>query len=169
MSAGGILALDLGLVTGFAYGLPGSVPIFGCVRLPGPAAGFGRRFCHLTNGICDLIVEHRPALLAKEAILRLAAQNSAHVARLQFGYQAIADEEAHRQDVEVVEEDVDLVRNHLIGRRRAPKGTEVKDWVIGWLRRRGFDVTQPDQADAIMIWLWACEVHGNKLRRPRAA
>jgi hypothetical protein len=163
-----VLALDLGLTTGYAVGVPGRAPQFGCLRLPGPAAGFGARFGALTNGISDLIVTHRPALIAKEAILRLAAQNSAHIARLQFGYQACADEEAWRHNVATVEADADAIRKSIIGRSRWPKGTDVKAKVIEWCREHGIDVRQSDQADAIVTWFWACETHAGALRRKAA-
>lgn len=166
----GVLGLDLGLTTGFCFGEPGSLtPTFGCIRLPGPECGYGERLGRLTNGISDLIVRFQPRILAKEAIIRLAAQNSAHVARLQFGYQACADEEGWRHSVEVVEEDADKIRLHVMGRSRWPKGVEVKPQIVQFVRQYGFDCHQHDQADAIVVWLWACRKYGAKLRQKHAA
>ena len=164
-----ILALDLGLTTGLCWGAPGERPQFGCLRLPGPERGNGARFGALSNAVSDLITEHRPALVVKEAPMRLGGMTSTNTARLHYGYHGAVEEGCWRRDVPCREEEADTVRKAMIGRSRWPRGTEVKAEIIKWVIARGIDCHQGDQADAVVLWLWACGVFGARTGAGRPA
>ena len=88
-----ISALDLGLTTGLCWGAPGERPQFGCLRLPGPERGNGARFGALSNAVSDLITEHRPALVVKEAPMRLGGMTSTNTA---LGYTTVTTAPSRR-------------------------------------------------------------------------
>ena len=155
-----VAALDLGVTTGWCVGRAGGVPRWGAWRLAGAAAKSGARFCGLSNSISDLIVTHRPAFVLKEAPLRMAAASSELVRRSQFGLHATAEEACFRQDVEVAEAEADVIRKAIIGRSRWPKGTDPKAEVMAWCNAHGYEVRQPDAADAILAWLYATSAAG---------
>lgn len=161
-------ALDLGVTSGFCVGAIGRMPRYGAWRLAGPAALPGARWCGLSNEISNLIVEHRPAFILKEAPLRMAAQSSELVRRSQFGLHACAEEACFRQDVDIFEDGADAIRKEIIGRSRWPKGADPKREVMAWCNAHGYTVSQPDTADAIVAWLYAC-ANASRFQRKAAA
>jgi hypothetical protein len=152
-----ILALDLGATSGWCFGARGGDPRFGIFTLPGPGSRSGARFGPLANMCGDLIRRHQPTLVIKEAPMRFRAQNSAHTARQQYGYHAIVEDACWRNEVPLIEEEVDTIRKAIIGLCRVRKGHDIKDVCLRWCRDHGFQVRQADQADAVITWLWACE------------
>jgi hypothetical protein len=164
-----VVGLDLGVTTGFCVGPVGGAPNWGAWRLAGPAAPPGARWCGLSNMLSDLIVTHRPAFALKEAPLRMAAQSSELVRRSQLGLHACAEEACFRQELDLHEEGADPIRKAIIGRSRWPKGADPKREVMAWCNDHGYEVRQPDAADAILVWLYACATASRYLTRSAAA
>lgn len=148
-AAGGILALDLSLSTGWAYGCAEDAsPVSGYWVLPPTARGLGACYVALENELEDAIHLHRPALVAVEAPLVWKRQTSAE---LLLGLANIAEACCWRWDVECRKQSVESVRTAVIGTSRFPKG-EAKTYVLDWCRRRGWDLDNDDEADARVLW-----------------
>ncbi len=157
-----VIGLDLSTTAGWCAGPVGGIPKWGAWRLAEASAERGARWGGLSNQLSALIVASEPALVVKEAPLRFAAQSSEMVRRSQYGLHAAAEEACWRLGIEPREVDADKVRMALMGRCRWPKGpdgarVDPKKMVLAWCRDHGFDVRQPDAADALMVWLYACE------------
>lgn len=149
------------------------MPRWGAWRLAGPAASPGARFCGLSNMISDMIAEHRPAFVLKEAPLNFGAKSSMLVRRSQYGLHGCAEEACYRAEAHLVEEGADVIRKAIIGRHRWKNpdgsGADPKVHVMAWCNAHGYAVHQPDAADAIVAWLYACANLASLMPRKMAA
>ena len=148
--AGGILGLDLSGRTGWSYGERGLRPIWGVWHLP-TFGGEGGRFAAFENELAAAIEEHQPRTLVVEAPLSLHALTRADVVNQQRGLRAFVYSEGYRSEVQVVELDAAIIREELLGYRRAPKGQDIKQLVLRHFHDWGWPVVDDNAADAVML------------------
>jgi crossover junction endodeoxyribonuclease RuvC len=149
---GGILALDLSTRTGWAYGLPGAVPVTGVWMLPSYAIDPGRCLAALGNEFADAIWLHQPTQVWVEAPLSLSGQTHANTAMQQFQLDGVVLETCYRWERPVRRAHAGTVRKAVLGR-----GNNVsKDDVVAWAVARGIAVADHNAADAAMLWAHAC-------------
>jgi hypothetical protein len=156
MSAtGGVLALDLASVIGFAYGLPTDErPLCGAWRLPNASISEGGYFAAAENEFCDALTVHRPRLVVFEAPLFVGQHLSTQAMNLLVGLKAIIQCNAWRHDVECRPVASSTARAKVLGTARFPKG-EAKAHVTAWVESRGITVATHDAADAVVLWFHA--------------
>jgi len=164
---GGVLALDLARVTGWAWGhLHWSAPWYGSWHMP-ETGGEGFRLMCLENEVADAIGEHKPEAVVLEAPLRfLPVRRDRRTGRLrlesnreamwqQIGMRAIVRCYCARRSIPVSEVSADLVRNDILGFSRVPGHSgAIKRHVVQWCRHHGMRVSDDNQADACMLWCW---------------
>lgn len=151
---GGVLALDLSQITGWAYGLMGDkAPIFGRYILK-KILTEGGRYAGFQQVLAKEIARLQPAKLLLEMALPLQAQTQMRVTEQQLTLRGIAHMEAHYAGLLPPSEiDVKTVRYDVLGRSHFPKG-EVKKAVFQYCRGRGWDVPDHNAADACVLWEW---------------
>lgn len=156
VAAGGILALDLSSITGWAVGGVADVaPAFGCWHLP-LTGGEGARYAAFENSLAAAMDEYAPARVILEAPLSFQALLGVSTMRVmcqQLTLRGIAYAEAWRASVPIQEVSSDIVRLALLGQSRFSKGT-VKRVVLGYCKSQGWNCPDDNAADACMIWLW---------------
>lgn len=147
----GILACDLSLKVGWAFGLEtDKAPRCGVWLLPS-SADLGRRYAALGNELADALALHQPRLVVFEAALAHKRQTSA---RLLMGLAAHAESTCWRWDVECREADVQTIRKAVLGRGTFPKG-EAKPAVMAWCTSQGWAFPDDNAADALCLWQFA--------------
>lgn len=155
-----ILFLDLATKTGFCEGEPGGKPYFGSTLFAPEgspsAAVFGGAFKWLATR-CQAF---KPRTIVFEAALdprHMGGKTTRDTAMRLIGLPAVMEAAAYLCGVyDVREARADDVRLFLINKR--PKKAEAKRLVIQKLQALGYDVTDPDAADAIAGWLFACNL-----------
>ena len=153
---GGLLALDLARVTGWAYGLPHwNAPWFGDWHLP-YEGGEGCRFAAFENELVDAIAAFRPRSMIIEAPINLPAMTNRQAMWQQLGLRAVARCNAWRESVAVTEVSADIVRTEVLGLSRIPGHPDaIKRHVVYWCRRRrGWSVPSHNAGDACILWEW---------------
>ena len=166
-----ILALDLGVVMGFATGKPGTPgrPGSGSLRLKRPDQSGAVAFATLINWIDAELRANRPALVVKEQMLPLQAYrdlgNAAHTVTVTAGLHAIVEGfcVTHRVRCESVADST--VRKHFIGRANMGSRERTKRAVIDRCHLLGLlthDVRDPDRADALALWDYAAASYGRR-------
>src|SRR5215471_7966 len=119
MTPGGVLALDLSLRTGWCYGtLDDRKPVSGVWILPS-MHNLGACFVALENELEDAIIRTQAQLVVMEAPLPDVRQTSA---LLQLGLAHHVESTCYRQAVQVRQQNVNSVRERVLGRGRFPKG-----------------------------------------------
>ena len=158
MKPGGVLALDLSLTTGWAFGSPDETPICGIWKLPRfiPGAAYNE----LQRVLTDACAALRPGLLFVEAPIMDYTQDS-H--RLLLGLSAHVDSLGQQLSIPVREEHVGTIRVRTIGTCRFPKETPnqsgsqaAKAGVYKWCRAQGWSPPDDNAADALVCWKYAC-------------
>ena len=150
---GGILALDLSLTTGHAYGRLGERPVWGHWNLGRMAEG-GAVYARLEDEIDDAIKIHRPRLIAYEAPLPANRQNQNNVAKLLLGLPAIVELICYRHSIPHYFQHAGEARKNVLG--KAPTGPGLKGVIIDWAKSRSWDVRgQDDAADALLLLAYA--------------
>jgi Holliday junction resolvasome RuvABC endonuclease subunit len=155
---GGVLALDLSSVVGWAYGLTTSrVPMFGTWRLP-KWGGEGARYAAFENELAAFMDQYQPNSMVLEATLPLHAMlhgksNYVSVSQ-QFALRGIAISEAYRGSCAKSEIDALTVRREVIGSSRLGRGDEVKKAIVAACHRRGWKVPDHNAGDACLTWEW---------------
>lgn len=158
---GGILALDLSSIVGYAYGpIEWARPISGRWLLKVKGELEADRYCRVGRTAYEEIARLRPAKVILEAPLPVFAMNSESSARQQYGLRGcvMAEVSAHGMNPEEIS--ADLVRAALLGRTHFPKGT-VKGHVMAWARAQGLNPIDDNEADAIALWAY----YAGQLRR----
>lgn len=154
---GGVLALDLSSITGWAHGpVTDRVPSFGCWMLP-RTGGEGARYAAFENEIAAAMDRLSPSHVVLEAPLSFEAMagiSNAKVMAQQYTLRGIAYAEAWRASVPVMEVSSDLVRLGVLGQSRFAKGT-VKTEVVRYCRELGLRVPDHNAGDAVLTWFWA--------------
>lgn len=161
---GGILALDISLMTGVAYGgVRDTAPDFDRWPIRGGIADMAEAWIDLQNKLEDFCELQRPSLIVYAA--PFAKQQTS--ARLGLGLAAHAESSGKRMGIMVREAREDKARKEILGRAqfgerdirgKIIKGTgskAAKETALGWCRSKGWMVPDHNAADACVIWEWA--------------
>jgi hypothetical protein len=163
----GILSLDLSSKTGWCYGggLTGKrvpeAPVFGVWKLPAPTTP-GRQIVAFENELLDAIDHYQPRLVVYEAALPAHMQTHAGTAELLIGLAVMTDATCYRHEIEVRKEWPQTVRSKVMGPGNGRISSKDKEAgvIVRWLRERGYEVEDHNAADAILQWIYACQVRG---------
>lgn len=153
---GGILALDIASVMGWAEGLPGERPVSGSVRLGPPGSSHAERYGALLGWIGARLTTFSYRLVIFEAPLDprwKGAMTNGNTTRLLIGLPAIVEAVAQQTGHgghRLREATSGDVRRHMLGCR--PKAADAKQMVIAKVREMGFPTASHDEADAILLW-----------------
>jgi Holliday junction resolvasome RuvABC endonuclease subunit len=160
---GGVLALDLSSMTGWAYGVPGAPrPLTGVWKLP-THLGMGASYAALENELADFISDWQVAEVIMEAPLGEAMKAAGEgrkneaSARQQLGLAALVLSECYRQDVPCLEEHVNTVRKAVLGTGRLPR-VQAKAAVMTYCARMGWTVVDDNAGDAAILWAYRTSV-----------
>ncbi len=151
---GGILALDLSGICGWAYGrLTDNAPICGTWRLaPG---GIGPLVASFENALEDAISMHSPGLIFVEAPMPATALSNSQTWRQQLGLAASAEAAAWRCGVRYREQSATTVRSQILGTTRHPPGGNIKDVVMAWCHKQGWQPVDHNAGDACVLFEFA--------------
>lgn len=164
-----ILALDLGVRCGFAYGAPGDPPASGAVLLkkkgePADIA-FGNFIAFLQQTFEDI----SPAQVVKEAPFSLQAfserGNSEAGVLMAFGLHAITRGMCQRYGIPCEQAYAATVRKHLLGKARMGTRDATKSAIVARCKLLGIlpaDSIDDDRADALATHDWACANYGSR-------
>lgn len=164
-----ILALDLAVRTGFAFGGPGSPVTSGVVVLKKPNEHRCVAFGNLIAWLDERLRNDRPDLVIREAPLALQAfrtlGNAAFTVRVTHGLHGIVEAMCHRYGICEDEAADATVRKHFIGRancgnRAATKAAVVQRChVLGYMPR---EATDDNRADACALFDFASATFGGR-------
>jgi hypothetical protein len=153
---GGVLALDLSGMVGWAYGqIEDRTPAFGCWRLP-HEGGEGGRYAAFEDELIAAMETLQPGRLVLEAPMPLGALcgvSTLKVVAQQLTLRGIAYAEAWRASAPISEISADAVRFAMLGQSRFAKGT-VKREVLAYCKRQGWKVPDHNAGDACLTWAW---------------
>lgn len=151
-----VCALDLATVTGFAFGTPDEPePTIGSVKFATAGASADAVFCAALTWAQRFFREHRPDILAIEALLPAEAmrgKTQRHVRDRLAGLHGIIRGAARAANIfDVVEVSVGDIRQHFLGMRggkRAPAKLDTmrRCKVLGW------PVENDNEGDACALW-----------------
>jgi hypothetical protein len=166
---GSIFTLDLGVVSGFAKGRPGDMPVSGTVRLKKPKESIDVAFANLIAFLCEQFSTEKPELLVKEKMLSLEAfkviGNAEATVRAHAGYHAIVEGLCVRFGVPWDDVADSTARKHFIGIGRTGSREETKAALVARchvLKIMPADCSDDNRADALAIHDWACANFGTK-------
>lgn len=158
---GGILALDLSLTTGWAYGGVREIaPRFGRWRLNGGLHNMGEAWVDLQNRLEDFCALQKPSLI----VYALPYAKIQTTARLGMGLAAHAESSGFRMEVQVREIPEGTARKGVLGRggfaerddqKRIIKGSarkNAKAASMAWCEAKGWAVRDDNESDACVIW-----------------
>lgn len=155
-----LLFLDLATKFGWCEGEPGGKPIFGSERFAPEGSGSGAVFGGAFKWTFTRCQAFRPKTIVVEAALdprHLGSKTTRDTAMRLIGLPACIEGAAYLCGVyDVREARADDIRYFLLGQK--VKKAEAKRLVIGKLRDLGYDVSDPDAADALAGWLYACSL-----------
>lgn len=164
---GPILALDLGVMTGFAVGHPGQAPTSGTVRLKHPGERIYVAYGNLIAFLCDMIESTRPELVMKEKMLNLAAfgplETAERTIRAHAAYHGIVEGVCHRYNVDCSEVSESTVRKHFVGtaklggRDKAKLAVVTRCHLLGLMPKTCAD---DNRGDALAVWDWTAANFG---------
>lgn len=154
---GGILALDLATVTGWAWRAPGMLrPRCGAWNLAGH---HGASYAALADHLADQITLNVPALIVYEAPLPPPKQTHAATARLLLGFCAVVELVAWRRETMIRECARPTACKAVVGNGRA-----TKDDVLAWARAKNYDPPTHDAADALVLLEYAERLNPHLMR-----
>lgn len=166
---GPIFAMDLGTRTGFACGMPGSIPRSGTMLLKQRGDKRSVAFGNLIAWLQAEWTKQRPVIIVKEAALPLQGfkntGNSEMGARMAYGLHAVVDGMAARFGIYVTDMHPATVRKHFIGSGRMGDRDLTKGAVINRARLLKMiprDCLDTDRADACALWDYAAAMIGGK-------
>jgi len=144
-----ILALDLGTTTGWAYGRAG-VLVSGVWKLKGSRfEGGGMRFLRF-QGLLDELYKSSPVgKIVYEEVRRHAGTDAAHI---YGGLQATLTAWAEEKSIPYESVPVGTIKKFWTG-----KGNANKDLMVETCRRRGIEVEDDNEADAVALLSFAME------------
>jgi len=161
---GGILALDLSLSTGWAYGgLRVNAPLIGRWFLNGGVRDMGQSWVDLQNRLEDFITLQKPSLI----VYALPYAKVQTTARLGLGLAAHAESSCWRLEVQVREIPEGTARKHVLGRggfaerddrKQIIKGSarkNAKAASMAWCEGKGWPVRDDNESDACVLWEFA--------------
>lgn len=164
-----ILALDLGVTTGFAKSRPRANDVVsGSVRLKSTSEAMDVAFANLWAFLSDQFAIEHPALVVKEAMLQLPAfgplETSQKTIRAHAAYHGLVEGCCRAHDVDWRDVSESTVRKHFLGHARVPGGRPaIKKAVIARCHLLGLmprDRHDDNQADALATCDWACATFG---------
>lgn len=181
-NARGILALDLAIKTGWAYGEDFQAPRYGMINLnpESEPVPLGKRNSRLAAFLEDFITISRPVLIIYEAPVPRQQTSARGLVYLAGIVEMIAEE----QGVPVREAHVGEPRKMILGRSaffargddgkvlRKANGkmvSETKNTVMAWARGRGWDPLTDDVADALCLLEYAHTLRRSRVMAGRAA
>ena len=166
---GPIWGLDLGRLTGWAHGPPGEIPTSGTWKLKESSAPQDEAFATLIDNTQGAWKEKKPAMVAVEAPLTLAAMfkknNSEDGVLMAFGLRAIIRGMCWRWNIKFVEVNNATSRKHFIGVGRVGERQLTKDAVVRraqLLKLVPADCDDEDRCDALCIHDWAAATYGQR-------
>lgn len=155
-----ILFLDLATRTGWCEGVPGGKPTFGSTLFAPEGAGSGAIFGGAFKWLAERCQSTRYRAIYIEAPLdprHMGNRTTRMVGLRLIGLPAVMEAAAYLCKQYVFEEvRADDVRLTLLGYR--PKAAEAKQAVMKGLKALGFDVDDPDAADALAGWLHVSQI-----------
>jgi hypothetical protein len=155
---GSILFLDLATKFGWCQGVPGERPEFGAQLCAEEGAGSAAVFFGIWKWTAERCRINAPKTIVIEAPQdprHMGPKTTRATAMRLIGLPANVESAAFACKVfDVQEARVDDIRLFLLNKR--PKKDVAKKQVIAKLRALGYDVTDPDAADALAGWLYAC-------------
>lgn len=171
MSATGIiLALDLASRTGWASGVPGTLPDSGCVILKKPDEPRAVACGNLIHWLQARLTERRPALVVCEAPFSLQAfashQNAELTVRMTLSLHGIVEGMCMRHGIRHQEFHPATIRKHFVGKGRMGSRTESKIAVIQRCHLLGYmpkECRDDNRADALATWEFAAATTPSKL------
>lgn len=154
--AGGILALDLATLLGWACSMPGEAPRFGSFHIVSDR-GDGYFFASFEGWLTDIIAVHDPRLMVVEApVLNHGNgrdgknRTSIQTAFRLMGLVAIAMKVAEQKGVRYDRANNSSIKKDATGNGHATKPDMVRAMVL-----RGWRVNNDNEADALAILFWA--------------
>ena len=161
---GGLLALDIATVTGFAYGpvpnappptalevasgAPAPKPWSGIHRMAPPGASVADVMLGFDRFATELIALAKPRVLVFEAPLLKTGNSNITTARKLLGMAAWCEALAKRAGVGMIRE----AHNQTVKRHFAAHGRATKEQIIAECRGRGWEVCDDNEADALALW-----------------
>jgi hypothetical protein len=154
---GGILAIDLGRISAFAYADPGRRPVWGRTTLGDVDASGGRLLGRAREWISELCDYHRPSWLGQEAPYAQRPGQKTSVpfnpktqARLQR-LAGVAESIAFERGLSYREPDIRDVAGHFLGSEgRRMRSDKKKRQTLVICKLHGWTATQ-DEADALAL------------------
>lgn len=152
----GTLTLDLGTITGFAFGHQGQAPRLSSVQLTGRGVADGSLAACFCDWLATRIDEFNPCLMVNEAPLTAGQHLNDASARIAHGLEMLTQLIAWRRNIRLLRVHPSTVRAVVLGNGRAKK-PDVVAWVIarGWELPHWGGEPDTDAADAGAIWAWA--------------
>jgi hypothetical protein len=156
---GNVLALDLATTTGWAYGEPGGIPVFGNLRFgsKGSRASSYREFrAWLDANWTSSKPRMRPALIVYESPMipsLMGGKTRIETTKLLFGFAEHIEEWAYDR-IELREASVGQVRSHFIGQNL--KAKIAKPMVMERCHELGWMCQTTDESDACALWDYQC-------------
>lgn len=171
MMPGPILFLDLATRMGWCEGVPGGAPQWGAGLFSEAGSESPAIFAGAFRWMADRLGKQpRPRAIVYEAPLdpRHMGRRTTRATGLRLiGLPACIEAAAYLMRVyDVREARADDIRQHVLGRRL--KKAEAKPLVIRHVSDLGFPTNDPDAADAIAGWLYACHVIAPEQAHPVA-
>lgn len=163
MESEGILALDVALTVGFAYGHKEmDAPDWGVWVLPGHICR-GAAIAALEEKLEEFIEAQQPALIAYEAPLPPNLQTDASSAFILLSLAGAVEASASRYGVRVISRSSTTYRTAVIGRARLtdeekrlrhPRLSVKTAIVAPWVKAQGWDISDHNAADAAVVWAY---------------
>lgn len=147
---GGVLALDIATVTGWAFGKPEAKPVFGNVRFIKPGGTRAAAYRAFRTWLDAM--PHNPELIVYESPavpVVMSGKTNIDTIRFLVGLAEHLEEWAHGK-VELREASVGQVRAHFIGSNM--KSAIAKPRTVETCIHRGWPVETSDEADACALW-----------------
>jgi Holliday junction resolvasome RuvABC endonuclease subunit len=139
-----VLALDLGTRTGYAIYKDGTI-ISGTQKLQHSKSASGARFLHFRRWLSEMIETHNICRVFFERVYRHKGTDAAHV----YGaFMYILVMVCEEQRIECSGLPVTTIKKFMTG-----KGNATKEEMIAFVRSKGFDPTDDNEADALATLL----------------
>lgn len=155
--------LDLGTRCGIAFGVAGKPPTVTALRLKKPGDHRAVAFGKLQRFLVDAFEQSRPALVAKESMLHMAALaklsgGSDDNIRMHAGLHAVVEAVCWQYDVPWTEAADSTIRRHFIGKAKLGDRVSTKAAVVARCHLLGLmpkDCHDDNLADALACHNWA--------------
>jgi hypothetical protein len=156
MFEGRVLALDLASVTGYAYGVPGSIPQCGHLRFSKPGSSRAQTYRAFREWLDSAWGRKIPDIIVYELPmhpLHVRGKTTFETTKLLIGLAEHLEEWSYEK-AELREATVGQVRSHFIGRNMngviAKRETFERCKILGW------PVETKDESDACALWHYQC-------------